>query len=223
MQLRFLRRGFLRPPFFVSSEEDVFDNLLKFITQVVAAVDNLDKAARAFAASDIRRLKLAAKKVSEDEMAADDVRRIIEKILFEGRFFDREEKIDMIEKIDDVADDAEMAAQMMLFKKISVPKELGEILIELTNSTKKTVLAMRNAVVHLYTNFAVVPQYVHIIEEERERVRKFHGQFISGLYSSDLPAAALLLLRDIVFRIMRTADSAEEVGDVTSFMAVKYG
>lgn len=213
---------FWRPPFFVSSEEKLFENIGRFVAHVVEAVDSLDKGVVALVKRDAKSLKENVENVSKAEETADEIRRVIEKELYEGRFFDKAEKIDLIEKIDDVADNAEMAAQAMILRELVLPKNISESLIELTDSTKKTTVALRHAVVQLYTNFSGVPQYVRTIETERDKVRSIYAKLIQELYTSNLSAASMMILRDLAFRIMRTADMAEEAADRVSFLAVKY-
>lgn len=219
-----MKLKFWRPPFFVSSEERVFQLISKFLDSVIKSVSELDAAIGALIAKDSGAVKKAVDAVSIAEQDADDVRRSIERAIFEGRFFDRGEKIDLMEKIDDVADYAETAAQTIMFKELaSLPEEIASLLAEMTAATKKTVISLRHAMASLYTNFSAVSNYVKMIEDERDKVRETYGKLIRQVYTSRLSPVTMMILRDLSFRISRVADNAEEAGDRIDFLAVKYG
>lgn len=219
-----MRLKFWRPPFYVSPEERVFENVKKFLNDVVKAVEHLDAGVDALVANKRETCLKAISLTSESERAADSARRDIERAMFEGRFFDKGEKIGLMETIDDIADNAELAAKVMGYRRFDkIPKDIADTLIKFSASTRRVVVSLRHAVVKLYTNFTEVPRYADMVEKERDATRDLYDELLAKIYNSNLSAVSVLLLRDLAFRILRVADSAEEAVDRVSFLAVRYG
>jgi len=214
---------FWRPPFQMGPEEKLFDTVKQFLDRVVESASNLEAATLAYVAGEERELRDRIAKVSDAEREADSAREVIEKTVFGGRFYDRSEKIEMIEKIDDVADNAQLAAQILLYKALKIPTPLAAHIRDLVAKTKRVVESLREAVIALYTDFSAVSPIVKRVEVERDAARESYEKIVQEIYASRLDARALMLLRDFTFRVIKTADSAEEAAGRVSFLAVRYG
>lgn len=226
LKLRLRLPKFWLPPFFMPGEEKIFELMGQFLHHIVESVNQLDKAvsciSKGTSAQNAAEMKKAVAKVSEHEVKADEVRRELEKTLYEERFFDKEEKIDLIEKLDDIADFAEIAANTLLYRELPLPPEMCSLACEMTTATKRCVVALRHAIMSLYSDFSKTLKYADMCEEERDKVRAAYSKLMHKLFNSNVSALYAMLVRDLTYRISRTADAAEEASDWTRFLAAKY-
>ncbi len=213
------------PPFRAGSEEKIQKQLTKLMDLVIESATYLDISVKNFAQNyDESRLKESIEKVSEIETKIDNMRREIEKEIYSkpGVTFNKQEKIELIECLDDIADYAELASQLMLIKNIKIPKDIAHDLIELSSSTKRSIVSLRHAIVQLYTDFRKVKEYDRLAEEERNKARKLYVKIMTKLFSSDMDTKDILIIKTLSYKISRTADMSEIAADKVNFMALKY-
>lgn len=214
---------FWTPPFFMGNEENIQKQLTKLMGMIIESASYLDISVKNFVHNNPE-LQKSIKKVEELETDIDNMRREIEKEIYSNRSmsFNKEEKIELLESLDDIADYAELATQMMLTKNIKVPKDIAKDLTDLSSTTKRSVVSLRHAVVELYTDFKKVTEYDRLAEEERNKARKIYVNILKKLFSSDMDIKDILILKSVSYKISRTADMAEIAGDKVNFMALKY-
>ncbi len=213
------------PPFRAASEEKIQKQLTKLMDLVIESATYLDISVKNFAQNyDEIRLKESIEKVSEIETKIDNIRREIEKEIYSkpGMTFNKQEKIELIESLDDIADYAELASQLMLIKNIKIPRDIAHDLIELSSSTKRSIVSLRHAIVQLYTDFRKVKEYDRLAEEERNKARKLYIKIMTKLFSSDMDTKDILIIKTLSYKISRTADMSEIAADKVNFMALKY-
>ena len=192
---------------------------------VIESATYLDVSVKNFAQNyDEVRLRESVEKVSDIETKIDTIRRDIEKDIYSkpGMTFNKREKIELLESIDDIADYAELASQLMLIKNIKIPRAIAHDLIELSSSTKRSIVSLRHAVVQLYTDFKKVKEYDRLAEEERNKARKLYMKIMTKLFSSDMDTKDILIIKTLSYKISRTADMSEIAADKVNFMALKY-
>ncbi|MFH1127520.1 MAG: DUF47 family protein [archaeon] len=213
------------PPFLAGNEDKIQKQLTHLMDMIIESVNYLDISVKNFASShDEDSLKETIRKVDDLETDIDNYRRDIEKDIYSNRSmaFNKQEKIELLESLDDIADYAELASQIMLIKKIKVPKDIARDLVELSSTTKRSVVSLRHAVVELYSDFRKVKEYDRLAEEERNKARKIYIKIVTKLFSGDMDIKDILILKSLSDKITRTADMAEIAGDKVNFMALKY-
>ena len=213
------------PPFSTGSEEKIQEQLTRLMDLVIESATYLDVSVKNFAQNyDEVRLRESVEKVSDIETKIDTIRRDIEKDIYSkpGMTFNKQEKIELLESIDDIADYAELASQLMLIKNIKIPRAIAHDLIELSSSTKRSIVSLRHAVVQLYTDFKKVKEYDRLAEEERNKARKLYMKIMTKLFSSDMDTKDILIIKTLSYKISRTADMSEIAADKVNFMALKY-
>ncbi len=216
---------FWMPPFSTGSEEKIQEQLTRLMDLVIESATYLDVSVKNFAQNyDEVRLRESVEKVSDIETKIDTIRRDIEKDIYSkpGMTFNKQEKIELLESIDDIADYAELASQLMLIKNIKIPRAIAHDLIELSSSTKRSIVSLRHAVVQLYTDFKKVKEYDRLAEEERNKARKLYMKIMTKLFSSDMDTKDILIIKTLSYKISRTADMSEIAADKVNFMALKY-
>lgn len=214
---------FWTPPFFMGNEENIQKQLSELMSMIIESANYLDISVKHFVRNDPE-LEKSIEKVDELETQIDNMRRGIEKEIYSNRSmsFNKEEKIELLESLDDIADHAELATQIMLTKKIDIPKDIAKDLMDLSSTTKRSIVSLRHAVFELYTDFRKVNEYDRLAEEERNKARKIYVRILKKLFSSDMDIKDILILKSISYKISRTADMAEIAGDKVNFMAIKY-
>ncbi|RKY40650.1 MAG: hypothetical protein DRP85_08190 [Candidatus Makaraimicrobium thalassicum] len=213
------------PPFRAGSEEKIQKQLTELMDLVIESATYLDISVKNFTGNyDESRLRESIEKVSEIETKIDNLRREIENGIYSkpSMTFNKQEKIELIECLDDIADYAELASQLMLIKNIKIPKDIAHDLIELSSSTKRSIVSLRHAIVQLYTDFKKVKEYDRLAEEERNKARKIYIKILTKLFSSDMDTKDILIIKTLSYKISRTADMSEIAADKVNFMALKY-
>lgn len=213
------------PPFFAPDEENIQKDLAKLMDIIIETVDYLDISVKHFVNNhEDRVLKESISKIDDLETEADNFRRDMEKDISSQRSmgFNRQEKIELIECLDDIADHAEMASQMMLIKRIKIPKDIAHNILELSSATKRSVISLRHAVIELYSDFKRVKEYDRLAEEERNKARKIYLEILKKLFSSDMDIKDIMIIKSLSYKISRTADMSEIASDRVNYMALKY-
>ena len=167
--------------------------------------------------------KIAAKKVANLERKADLLRREIEKTLYSGVLipFGREDKYNLIEAIDDIADKAEIIVKLAGIQKPKIPKNLVDDLKLLTDRVEETTKKLLDAVVLLNTDIQKSIETAKEVELLREDVRTQEFQLLGKLVSRKATFSAISL-KELITLTAQVADKAEEAADRLVALAVKY-
>ena len=216
---------FWLPPFFTGNEEKMQKQIIRLMDLVIESATYLDVSVKNFTSGhDDSRLEESVRRVGEIETEIDNLRRQMEKAIYSERSmtFNKQERIELIESLDDIADYAELASQLMLVKRIKIPKDIARELVELSSSTKRSIVSLRHAVVELYNDFKRVKEYNRLAEEERNKARKLYVKILAKLFSSDMDVRDILVIKTLSYKISRTADMSEIAADRVNFMALKY-
>ena len=216
---------FWRPPYPSGKEEDVLKLILEITELVCDCVEEMKNGVVAFVAQDYKAAEMRYNNCAKKEDDADRVRRKLERALYASGFlsFSREDKYQLAERIDDVADQAEKACGFLSLKKIKVDKELGDLLIGLAEKTLHTVLVLKRAIKSFDETVEKTFQEVDLVEEEREKVRRISHKIAEKLFNDKLNPIDVQLLWELTYRITKVADMAEEASDRVGAFAVKSG
>lgn len=214
---------FWRPPFSLGKEEDILKNLSDLTETVANCVEEMKNSVVAFCTQDFERVKIHSSSCSKYEQDADAIRRRLERNLYASGFlsFSREDKYQLAEKIDDVADQAQKAAEWLTLKKIKIDKELGELVIELAEKTLETVKALKRCISSFELPLEKTFEEIDSVEAARENVRNVLHKIAEKLFNSNLNPVTIQLLWEVAYRISRVADMAEEAGDRIGGLAMK--
>ncbi len=214
---------FWRPPFQLGKEEDILKNMNDLTEMVCSCAEEMKNCVIAFSTQDFASVRIRSNACSKYEEDADFVRRKLERNLYSSGFlsFSREDKYQLSEKIDDIADQAQKAAEWLTLKRIKTDKETGELMIELAEKTLDSVKALKRCVKSFELPLEKTFEEIDSLELCRESVRIALHRIAEKLFNSAHEPVTIQLLWEVAYRISRVADMAEEAGDRIGGLALK--
>jgi predicted phosphate transport protein (TIGR00153 family) len=213
-------------------ERMIFDGILLLLETVNRTVDYFEASVSAFAKGDSTSAEELVKKVFEGETKADSDHRELGIKIAEGAFFGgvREDMLNLLEKIDEIADSAKDAARF-LSSDSRLVMEAGDTLgspdmKSFLAALKASVVALTGLVRALDQGKKEALSNVHAVEEFEEEADSHKDLLLKTLFSSDKPMnpVAVIQLRDFIFVADDIADNAEDASDVILVLIAKgYG
>ena len=181
---------------------------------------------------DIGAARQAVSNVIEGETNADEIHRDLSLKIAEGAFFGgvREDILDLLEKIDNIADSAKDAARFLAADSLLgveardrfASKDMQLFLAAL----KSSVTALTTLVKALEDGKKEALAKVQTVEEFEEEADSHKDVMIKSLFSdgAQMSAVTVIQLRDFIFVADDVADNAEDASDVILVLVAKgYG
>ena len=165
--------------------------------------------------------------ITRIEKEADEIRRKMEIEFFKGAFlpFDREDRINLAEQVDSVADAVESTAYAISLGKITFPESFKEDFIELVKASCDAVSLLRDCIKMLDVDLGEALSKTHDIEEKEDEGDVIERRIISKLYESyrseEISILKFIELKDITEKIGNIADRAEDASDRVPIMVAK--
>jgi len=223
VDLRFLSVG--------RREKAIFDGVLRLLETVSNTVDSFEASVSAFAGGDAKSGDVVMK-VFEGETEADTIHRELQTKIAEGAFFGgvREDILNLLEKIDDIADSAKDAARF-LSQDSSLGVEGRETLgspamKSFVSALKSSVVALTDLVKALERGKREALAKVPSVEDFEEEADTHKDILLKKLFSSEksMDPVTVIQLRDFIFVADNIADNAEDASDVILVLIAKgYG
>ena len=167
------------------------------------------------------------KEISRIEKEADDIRRKMEIEFFKGAFlpFDREDRINLAEQVDSVADAVQSTAYSISLGKITFPESFREDFIELVKASCDTVALLRDCIKMLDVDLGAALSKTHDIEGKEDEGDVVERRIISRLYeayrSEEISILKFMELKNIAEKIGNIADRAEDASDRVPIIVAK--
>jgi TIGR00153 family protein len=165
--------------------------------------------------------------IARIEKEADEIRRKMEIEFFKGAFlpFDREDRINLAEQVDSVADAVESTAYAISLGKITFPESFKEDFIELVKASCDAVSLLRDCIKMLDVDLGEALSKTHDIEEKEDEGDVIERRIISKLYESyrseEISILKFIELKDITEKIGNIADRAEDASDRVPIIVAK--
>ena len=165
--------------------------------------------------------------ITRIEKEADEIRRKMEIEFFKGAFlpFDREDRINLAEHVDSVADAVESTAYAISLGKITFPEPFKEDFIELVKASCDAVSLLRDCIKMLDVDLGEALSKTHDIEEKEDEGDIIERRIISKLYESyrseEISILKFIELKDITEKIGNIADRAEDASDRVPIIVAK--
>lgn len=167
------------------------------------------------------------KEITRIEKEADDIRRKMEIEFFKGAFlpFDREDRINLAEQVDSVADAVQSTAYSISLGKITFPESFREDFTELVKASCDTVALLRDCIKMLDVDLGAALSKTHDIEEKEDEGDVVERRIISRLYESyrseEISILKFMELKNIAEKIGNIADRAEDASDRVPIIVAK--
>jgi predicted phosphate transport protein (TIGR00153 family) len=171
-------------------------------------------------------------RIFELESKAADAKRDLSAQIAEGAFFGgvREDMINLLDKIEKIADKAKDAARLITLVEITDPNARdilrSEDMSKFLASLDKAVAALQHLIEGFEINRKTVLERVHAVEEQEEEADTFKQNVLAALFerSRGIDPVTVILVRDFVFNADDVADNAEHASDVVLVLVAKgYG
>jgi len=167
--------------------------------------------------------ELKTRVVEEMETKADEAKREAEKTLYEGMYLPlfREDLLDLMELIDDVADEAERIVDFLSIENPEIPSPWNE---KMRKIVEKGILAFnlfRESFMLLYEDTQKAFSHAYKVKEVEKEVDRLQDGLNREIFRSNLQLAHKIQLRDLVIRMGFISDSSENASDKISMISIK--
>lgn len=217
---------------FNRKEKAILEGIRRHLEAVEKTVNAFADAVGAAARGDAGSAMKLIQEVFQEETRADGIHRDLSLKVAEGAFFGgvREDILDLLEKIDNIADSAKDSARLLLLD-ASIEKEGREILqsqnlAHFLQDLKSSVGALSELVASFDRGKKEILSKVHGVEEFEEEADSDKEKVLEELFSrgSSMNPVTVIQLRDFIFIADDVADSAEDASDVILVLVAKgYG
>lgn len=172
-------------------------------------------------------------KIFDLESRADVVHRDLSTQIAEGAFFGgvREDMLNLLQKIDNIADKAKDAARLITLTEISDKRALdvlrSEDMKQFLANLDLAVVALQRLIEAFEIDRKTVLARVNTVEEYEEVADTFKQNMLAALFEKShggIDPVTVILVRDFLFCADDVADNAEDASDVVLVLVAKgYG
>ncbi|HDH44250.1 MAG TPA: TIGR00153 family protein [Thermococcus sp.] len=211
-------------PIFGGKENNVFKAIDEHLDAVGLTIKKLCELMETYLAGDIEKAEVLMKEVEDQERVADELRREIEAMLYQGAFLpvNRGDYARLSELIDSVADAAESAAHALILAKPKIPSDLKKEILDLLNASLETYKLVEKSVKMLNTNVDGAIEYAKKTELAEEDADKIEYALLRKVFESErITTFAKLIWNQVVTKIGDIADRAEDASDQVLLIALK--
>jgi len=219
-------------PSFGGRERTILRELNEDFSIVKGAVNDFKELVEAVAARNGDGTVRVYSKVLEDEKKADDMHRRLSGEIAEGAFFGgvREDMLNLLEKIDNIADSAKGASRL-----VAAEETLDDFAISLLGSDSmkafvEEIVATVNALGGVLAAFGIgrkeILDRVTKVEESEEAADARKDEVARRLFAKENrpDAVTVVQMRDLLLVADNIADNAEDASDVVLILVAKgYG
>ncbi|HUK75137.1 MAG TPA: DUF47 family protein [Nitrososphaerales archaeon] len=171
-------------------------------------------------------------RIFELESKAAEAKRDISTQIAEGAFFGgvREDMINLLDKIEKIADKAKDAARLITLAEVTDPKAReilrSDDMKRFLENLDLAVVALQRLIEAFKIDRKTILERVHAVDEYEEAADGFKQNILAALFerSRGIDAVTVILVRDFVFCADDVADNAQHASDVVLVLVAKgYG
>ena len=171
-------------------------------------------------------------RIYELESKAADAKRVLSMQIAEGAFFGgiREDIINLLDKIEKIADKAKDAARLITLAEITDvnAREIlrSDDMRQFLANLDLAVVALQHIIEAFGIDRKTILERVHTVKEYEEAADSFKQNMLAALFekSRGIDPVTVILVRDFVFCADDVADNAERASDVVLVLVAKgYG
>jgi len=211
-------------PIFGGKENNVFVTIDRHLEAVESTIIKLRELVEAYINGEIEKAESLMSEVEEMERKADNLRREIETMLYQGAFLpvNRGDYARLSELVDSVADAAESAAHSLILAKPKVPADLKQEILKLLDYSLRTYQLLEKAVKALNTDVDEAIEYAKKTEIAEEDADKIEYSLLRKVFESEkITTFAKIIWDKVITKIGDIADRAEDASDQVLLMALK--
>ncbi len=210
-------------------EEELFESIDKQLGLTIATVDHLGESLRYLKMLDFEAFKRNFLEIDYLEKKADDVHRNIVEGICKGAFFGgiREDLLNMLEKIDNVADSAKDSAKILMLRRpedkiINYVFEDNDLMDFLSNcfmavkKLKEVINGLEKGKNFAFKNIGAVEDYEEKADELKARV-------LNRIFdkAEEFNVLSVMQFKDFINIADDIADNAEDASDIVLILIAK--
>ncbi len=202
--------------------------LLELTRLVLDSVDNFQKMIESMQLLDFGKVKKYEVMVEKFETDADEVHRENVSRVCKGSFFGylREDILQFMEKIDNIADRAKEASRALTLRKVPehmILKLLTDTVISYVKQSTDTARSLVDVIKSLNTKRDTVIEKIRVVEQLEESTDMLKNKAFQELYtrSNEYDMLTVLQFKEFIQATDNIADSAEDASDVVLVMLAK--
>ncbi len=213
-------------------ERAIMEGVRAHLAAVAGAVEAFVQGVEAAGRGDAAAAQTLVSRVTAEEKRADGIHRDLSLKVAQGAFFGgvREDILELLEKIDNIADSAKDAARFLSSDSNLEAEAVGILSSEnmrlFLADLKSSVAALTDLVLAFDRGKDAVLSKVHSVEDFEEEADSHKDAVLKDLFgrSSQMSPVNVIQLRDFIFVADDIADNAEDASDVTLVLIAKgYG
>ncbi len=165
-----------------------------------------------------------SKRVHTLEHECDELRRAIQRKMFEGAFLPayRQDYVALLEKLDRVANKAEDAGDTLYLVRPDIPKALRQDFVDIASLTVEAYTPIPGAVADLLAGDTDVTNVAAHVQERERAVDKIQFELIRAVFKDpELHKADAMCLKMLIDQICEVSDKIENVTDQMAIVAIK--
>jgi predicted phosphate transport protein (TIGR00153 family) len=206
-------------------ETKALSSVQRHLALTTGIVEDLEKAIRAAIECDLKEMNRCIDRVVSSEKEADSLRRKVMSEISTGELSptDREDLMDLVKKVDMVADWSRESTRVLgAIPMEHVPSSIKDALIEMVLSVKQCAVSLQTCVNRMMKKTEEALQAADAVEREEEKVDDIHEKARILLGKEDLPRAGVAILVSELFEAMEMiADSCEDACDQVRVIIVR--
>jgi hypothetical protein len=221
----------LKPIFNLFSKAP-FEPLNMHAGRVVDTVEKMDEAIRAYIDGDQPRVESLYQEISSLEHEADKVKHSIRENMPSSQPVDRADILSFLTQEDDVANSAEMVAQMLAMKMVTMPAPVRDILLKMDNNVLLTVrehVAATGRIVDILDNGTVskdigeIQELIDKVDARKHSVDVLRLEAMKAIYGheKDMGMVGAYHLLEIVKELGWVAEHAESASNRLRLMTAR--
>ncbi len=190
-------------------------------------IEDLEKAICAATALDRKEMQEANQRVARSEEEADRLRRKVMDEISLGELspVDREDLMDLVKKVDMVADwNREASRILSAIPMEHLPSKIKDEFLVMVRNAKECTILLQKCVNKMMTKPEEALQAADAVEREEEKVDDIHEEARILLGTEELPKAGVAILASQLFEsIEMIADSCEDACDEVRVIMIRKG
>lgn len=206
-------------------ETKALTTVQRHLALTTGIVEDLEKAIRAAIKGDLKEMQTCIERVANSEKEADRLRRNVMDEISTGELSptDREDLMDLVKKVDMVADWSRESTRILgAIPMEYVPTPIKDVSIEMVVSVKQCTISLQKCVNKMMTKPEEALQAADAVEREEEKVDDIHEKARILLGKEDMPRAGIAVLVGQLFEaIEMIADSCEDACDQVRVITVR--
>jgi len=206
-------------------ETKALETVQRHLALTTGIVEDLEKAIVAAIKNDEKEMQRCIERVASSEREADALRRKVMDEISKGELSstDREDLMDLVKKVDMVADWSRESTRILSAIPMEhMPEPIKSKVLEMVKSVKDCVSFLQKCVNKMMTKSEEALQAADVVEREEEKIDDIHEKARMLIGKEDIPKAGVAVLISQLFEaIEMIADSCEDVADQVRIIMVR--